>query len=121
MEAKIYRDLPMFPDKLIGRIDETGDIYDLQSEEALIGWIDYDRGEVYDADDELLGWVEDNGTIFGHYEDDDEEIGYVTEDGEVYGYDEDGKDLYLGKVTDMEDASEGAAAMLMFYDIEEQP
>lgn len=119
MDVKIYRDVPMLPDKLIGRIDNEGKIYDLEDveKEEYIGWINYEEGEVYDVDDELMGWLEDDGAIVGHYEDGDEEIGYVTEEGEVYGYDEDEEEIYLGKVTGMEDATEGAAAMLLFYDI----
>jgi hypothetical protein len=118
MEVKIYRDVPMLPDKLIGRINDEGKVFDIESgEEEFIGWIDYNEGEVYDADDELMGWIENDGTIIGQYEDEDEEIGYVTDDGEVYGYDDEGKDLYLGKVTPTQDATDGAAAMLLFYDI----
>lgn len=118
MDVKIYRDVPMLPDKLIGRIDDKGKIYDLESgKDEYIGWINYEKTEVYDEDDELMGWLEDDGAIVGHYEDGDEEIGYVTEEGEVYGYDEDDKEIYLGKVAGMEDATEGAAAMLLFYDI----
>lgn len=118
MEVKIYRDVPMLPDKLIGRIDDEGKIFDVESEEEeFIGWIDYAEGEVYDADDDLMGWIENDGTIIGQYEDEDEEIGYVSDEGEVYGYDDEGKDLYLGKVALMRDATEGAAAMLLFYDI----
>ena len=118
MEVKIYRDVPMLPDKLIGRIDEEGKVFDVESEEEeYIGRIDYAEGEVYDADDDLMGWIENDGTIIGQYEDEDEEIGYVSDEGEVYGYDDEGKDLYLGKVALMRDATEGAAAMLLFYDI----
>jgi hypothetical protein len=118
MEVKIYRDVPMLPDKLIGRIDDEGKVHNVGSgEDEFIGWIDYEEGEVYDADDELMGWLEEDGLIIGHYDDDDEDIGYVTEDGEVYGYDDDGEDVYLGKVVIMEDATEGAAAMLLFFDI----
>ena len=118
MEVKIYRDVPMLPDKLIGRIDDVGKVFDIESdEEEYIGWIDYDEGEVYDADDDLMGWIEDDCTIIGQYEDDNENIGYVTDEGEVFGYDDEGKDLYMGKVALMRDTTEGAAAMLLFYDI----
>jgi hypothetical protein len=118
MEVKIYRDVPLLPDVLIGRINEEGKVFDVESgEEEYIGYIDYKEGEVYDPDEDLMGWIENDGTIIGQYEDEKEEIGYVTDDGEVYGYDDEGQELYLGKVTPMQDATEGAAAMLLFYDI----
>lgn len=122
MEAKIYRDIPMGPDKLIGRIDEDGKVYEIgQDSERPIGWIDYDEGEVYDIEDDLMGWIEEDGTIIGYYDDDEEEdIGYVTEDGEIYGYGDGDNDIYLGKVVEMEDSTQGAAAMLLFYDFEDE-
>ena len=121
MDIKIYQDVPMLPDRLIGHIDDTGKVYATKSgKDEFVGWIDYEEGEVYDTEDELMGWLEEEGAIIGHYDDGDEEIGYVTDDGEVYGYDEDEKDLYLGKLVTMEDATEGAAAMLLFFDIYEE-
>lgn len=121
MDVKIYQDVPMLPDKLIGRIDENGKVYQIKDgKDEYIGWLDYEAGEVYDEGDELMGWVEDDGVIIAQYEDEEEDLGYVTEEGEVYGYDESEEDLYLGKVTDMQDATEGAAAMLLFFDIIEE-
>ncbi|MBN2548642.1 MAG: hypothetical protein JXB15_05775 [Anaerolineales bacterium] len=120
MVIQIYRDVPGKDGQLIGRIAEDGKVYNLEEEpESYVGYVDYEEGEVYDEDDGLMGWIEDDGAIVGSYEDDDEEIGYVTEEGEVFGYDENGDDLYLGRVTEMRDSTEGAAAMLLFFDIEE--
>lgn len=120
MEVQIFLDVPGEAEKLIGRIAEDGKVYNLEDGDSeFIGWIDYEEGEVYDADDGLMGWVEDDGDIVGSYEDDEEEIGFVNEDGEVFGYDEDGEELYLGKVMGIQDSTEGAAAMLLFFDIED--
>ena len=122
MDAKIYRDVQMGPDKLVGRIDDEGRIYDVESgSDKYPGWIDYDEGEIFDESDDLMGWIEDDGMIVGYYdEDSEEEIGYVTEDGELYGYDADDNDVYVGKVANMQDATEGAAAMLFFFDYAEE-
>jgi hypothetical protein len=121
MDIKIYRDVPLLPDKLIGRIDEQGKVYDVESgQDEYIGYVDYEEGDVYDEDEDLMGYITDEGNIIGIYEEDDEEdIGYVTEEGEIYGYSEEG-DLYLGKVVGMQDSVEGAAAMLLFFDIFEE-
>lgn len=117
MDVKIYVDTPLAPDELIGRIDENGKIYAIDhGEEEYIGWIDYDEGDVYDHEDYLLGWAEDDGTIIAYYEDDDdeEELGYVTEEGALYYYASDEEETYFGKLTDMTDYAEGAAALLLF-------
>ena len=109
------------PTSRLGRVDDKGKVYEIKGDlEAYIGWIDYEAGEVYDEEDELMGWIEDDGVIIATYEDEEEELGYVTEEGEVFGYDENDEDLYLGKVVEMQDATEGAAAMLLFYHIIEE-
>lgn len=123
MDVLIYRDIPMMPDKLIGRIDEKGKVYDVESgKETYVGWINYEEGDVYDEEDDLMGWIEDDGAIVGHYdEDEDLEIGYITEQGEVYGYgEEEGEEIYVGKLKNMQNGAEGAAAMLLFFDLEEE-
>jgi hypothetical protein len=117
-EIEIYREVPLSPDKLIGRIDDEAKVYDVTAEEKMIGWIDYEEGDVYDAENELLGWVESDGAIIRYMDEEEEDIGFVTEDGEVYGYDEGGDNLYLGRVKEMRDAVEGAVAMLLFFDWE---
>lgn len=127
--AKIYENVVMAPDKLVGRIDADGKIYAYESDskEEYIGWIDYEEGEVYNVDDELIGYIEEDGEIVAVYDDDDEEsLGFVEEDGSLYLYplveeDEDeeeieGEPSLVGKITEMEDATEGAAALLFFFD-----
>ncbi len=46
------------------------------------------------------------------------EVGYVTQAGEVYYYDQDEKELYFGRLRNMHNAVEGAAALLFFLDRE---
>ena len=122
MDAIIYQDIPLAPDKQIGRIDRKGKVYAINASgtEEFVGSVNYDDGEIFDEEGKILGWVEDDGEIIGHYEDDDEDIGYVTEDGEIYGYDsKDDSEVYRGKIKNFEDLVEGAAAMLLFFDREE--
>jgi hypothetical protein len=122
MTVKIYADRAFAPDKQIGRIDEEGKVYAIDKDvDNYIGWIDYEEGDVYDENDILIGWAEDDGTIIAYYEKDEEEedIGYINDEGEVYYYDEKEDEVYFGKLKDWEDYSEGAAALLFFTEGEE--
>ena len=115
--AKIYEHVELAPDLLIGRVDEEGRIYfEEEGESEYIGRIDYEQGEVYDEEDVYMGWVEDNGQIFGSYEEGDERLGYVADDGKLYLYDEDDKEVHVGQVTEMKHKADGAAAVLFFFD-----
>jgi hypothetical protein len=117
--AKFYRDVVLSPEKEIGHVDGSGRIYaERLGPDEFIGWINYDEGEVYNADDELMGWIEDDGTVVAAYEDEEVSIGYVTEEGQLYMYGDEEDDLYVGKVGEMEDMVEGAAALLFFFDEE---
>lgn len=118
MTVKIFEDKAFSPDKLIGSIDDEGKVYSLEAEgqSEYLGHIDYEEGEVYDAENVLLGWAEDDGTIIAYYEEDEEEeeIGYITEDGEVYYYDSEEEEVYFGTLQDWKEYSDGAAALLFF-------
>jgi hypothetical protein len=83
--------------------------------------VDYEKGDVYDEKDALIGWAEDDGTIIAYYAETEEEleVGYITEDGEIYYYDEDEKELYYGRIRNWEYWAEGAAALLLFMDRED--
>lgn len=114
--AKIYENIEMAPDKLIGRIDPEGKIYDEEDGESLyLGWVDYEHGRVFDEEDGTMGWVEDNGEIYGSYEDGDLLLGYVGDEGKLYLYDED-DEIYVGQVTEMTHMADAAAAVLFFFD-----
>jgi hypothetical protein len=118
MAVKIYRDVAFAPDEQIGYIDADGRIYALQAgqPDQYIGYLDYEEGEVLTSDDELMGYITEEAEVIASYEDEDINIGYVGENGGLYLYGEDEEDLYVGKVDEMEDSAEGAAALLFFFD-----
>jgi hypothetical protein len=116
MEVWIYQDTPALSDEPIGRIDETGKVYDVSAgRELYIGRIDYEEGEVYSLKNELLGWVEGEEDIVSCLGNEEDEIGFVNQYGEIFSYDDDGEDIYLGRVCDMQDSVEGAAALLLLF------
>jgi hypothetical protein len=118
--AEIYKCIHLNSDKHVGSIDQEGKIFARQPGlEEYIGWIDYEDGEVYNREDIFLGWVEDDGGVVAHYDEEDIDLGYVTDGGELYLYDDE-DEIYVGKVVDMEDSVEGAAALLLFFDEEEE-
>lgn len=122
MLVKIFIDKPNAPDELSGRIDAEGQIFTTGSGgRKYLGWVDYEEGDVYDDQDCLIGWAEDDGTIIAYYQETEEEleVGYITEDGEIFYYDEDEKELYFGRLRNWEYFVEGAAALLLFLDRED--
>ncbi len=123
MDVKIYADLPDEQNTLIARVNEEGKLYVIdQDKEEYIGWIDYAEGDVYDSEDYLLGWAEDDGSVMIYYEDEDEEeeIGYVTEEGEIFFYQGEDEEVYFGKLVNMKSYADGAAALLFFLEEEEE-
>jgi hypothetical protein len=115
--AKIYEHVELAPDTLIGRIDEEGRIYfEEEGESEYIGWINYEQGEVFDEEDIYMGWVEENGEIYGSYEEGDERLGHVADDGKLYLYGEGDAEVYVGQVTEMKHKADGAAAVFFFFD-----
>lgn len=118
--VEICEHVHLMPDKPIGRIDQDGKVFvrSLGLDE-FIGWIDYEEGDVYDREDVFLGWVEDDGGVVARYDEEDVDLGYVTDEGELYLYDDE-DEIYVGKVAGMEDTVEGAAALLLFFDEEEE-
>ena len=63
-----------------------------------------------------MGWVEENGEVYGSYEEGDEKLGYVADDGKFYLVDEDSGEDYMGQVMEMKHKVDGAAAILFFFD-----
>jgi hypothetical protein len=123
MDVKIYADLPEEQNILVARVDEEGKLYAIDGEkEEYIGWIDYQEGDVYDSEDFLLGWAEDDGSVLIYYEDEDEEeeIGYVTEEGEIFFYQGEDEEVFFGKLANMKSYADGAAALLFFLEEEEE-
>jgi len=120
MVIKIFIDKPVSPDELSGHIDLEGQVFTIGADEEYLGWIDYQEGDVYDEDDCLIGWAEEDGTIIAYYQETEEEleIGYVTQDGEISYYDEEGEAIYFGRLRNFQKYVEGAAALLLFLDRE---
>lgn len=120
--AKIYENVRLMPDKLVGRVDSRdGRIYATEDgTDEFIGQVDYAEGEVYDDYDNLIGWVEENGEIFVYYEGDDEEdddeerIGRIDNQGRLYLFTHSGEEN-VGSVTEMTNPVEGAAGLLFFF------
>ncbi len=115
--AKIYENIELAPDLLIGHIDGEGQIYfEEEGQSENIGHIDYQNGQVYDQDNVYMGWVEENGEVYGSYEEGDLCLGYVDDDGKLYLYDDNEESIHVGQVTEMKHKVDGAAAVLFFFD-----
>lgn len=123
--ATIFEHIRLGRDSKLGFINEDGGIYGFREdtdEEEYVGRVDYDEGVVYllDEDSEVaLGWIDDNNNIVASFEDEDIEIGYVKENGDLYYYIDENDAEYIGRVEDMSDPAEGAAALLVFFEFEE--
>ena len=116
MEVSIYQDTPSMSDELVGRIDEAGKVYNVTAgRDHYVGWIDYEESEVYSLDNELLGWVEGEEDIVSCLSEENNEVGFVNLNGEVFGFNDDGEDVFLGRISEMQDAVEGAAAFLLLF------
>jgi hypothetical protein len=128
MDVRIYMSsgsekIAMTPENLIGRIDDEGNVYEVEGDEEIcLGWINFEQGDVFDTEDVLIGWVEDDGTVVAVDEEADEEIeiGYVNDQGELYAYKGEDDEALVGQLQSMQDFAEGAAALLFFLDIEEE-
>ncbi len=123
MDVKIFAEIEGEGTKQVARINEEGKLYVVDGDqEEYLGWIDYEEGNVYDNEDFLVGWAEDDGTVILYYEDEDEEeeIGYVTEEGEINFYSGDDDEIYFGKMEGMKHFADGAAALLFFLEEEEE-
>ena len=128
MDVTIYMggdgsQIEITPENLIGKIDEQGNVYEVEGEEeTCLGWINLDDGDVFDNEDVLIGWVEDDGTVVAVAEEGDEEIeiGYVKESGELYCYTGEDEEALVGQLKNMHDFTEGAAALLFFISFDEE-
>lgn len=127
MDVKIYMSsggaqIELIPENLIGRIDDEGNVYEVEGdEETCLGWIDFEQGDVFDDEDVLIGWVEDDGKVVAVEEEEDEEIeiGYVNDQGALYAYAGEDEEALVGQLQNMQDLAEGAAALLFFLEFEE--
>ena len=122
--AKIYGETGPGAEELIAHVDENGRLYvyvDDDGEEC-VGYVDYNSEEVYDLDDDLLGWIEEDGVVILNDEDADDDdvdlaIGAVAKDGRLFIYvSEEGDQAEVGRIAEMKHPVEGAAALLFFIE-----
>ena len=127
--ATIYEHVPLNPDNKLGFITDAGDIFGYMehtNQEEYVGRVDYEEGlvcmldEDEDEDTEIvLGWIDEDANIIASFENGDVIIGYVKDNGDLHYYIDENDAPYVGKVSDMRDPVEGAAAMLIFFEFEE--
>ena len=126
--ATIYEHVPLNPDNKLGYITDDGDIFgyvEHTNQEEYVGHVDYEEGIVCLLDDDekdaeiVVGWIDDDSNIIASFENGDIVIGYVKENGDLHYYIDDDDAPYVGKVADMKDPVEGAAALLIFFEFED--
>ena len=119
----------MSPDNKLGFITDDGDIFGYMehtNQKEYVGRVDYEEGLVCLLDDDeeedteiVLGWIDEDANIIASFENGDIVIGYVKENGDLHYYIDENDAPYVGKVSDMRDPVEGAAALLIFFEFEE--
>mgnify|MGYP007078645226 CR=1 FL=1 len=67
----------------------------------------------------MVGWIDEDANIIASFENGDVVIGYVKENGDLHYYIDENDAPYVGKVSDMRDPVEGAAALLIFFEFED--
>ena len=128
--ATIHEHVPLNPDNKLGFITDDGDIFGYMEhtgQEEYVGRVDYEEGLVcmLDEDEEedteiVLGWIDEDANIIASFENGDVIIGYVKENGDLHYYIDENDAPYVGKVSDMRDPVEGAAALLIFFEFEDE-
>ena len=116
--SKVYLEVPLAPDRLIGHVKENGDVY--RSDAGLddkIGRVDLDSGRVYSrrlGPDKKVGHVNlENGKVYVSRVGPDDYIGRVKEDGSIRLDRFMGADDYIGRVAPFLSYAHSAAAMLL--------
>lgn len=116
--AKVYVEIPMAPDKLLGHVNEDGEVY--RSRVGLddrVGTVDLSSGKIY-ADrfgpDNKVGYVDlDNGKVYFTRVGIDEYAGRVDGDGRMYSHVPLAADEYVGNVDRFMSYAHSAGAMLL--------
>ena len=126
--ATIHEHVPLSPDNKLGFITDDGDIFgymEHNNQEEYVGRVDYEEGLVCLLDDNeeedteiVLGWIDEDANIIASFENGDIVIGYVKDNGDLHYYIDENDAPYVGKVSDMRDPVEGAAALLIFFEFE---
>jgi hypothetical protein len=115
----VYRQKPMAPDELLGRVDPDGKVYESRfGPDKYVGRVEVDTGKIYEArlgPDKYLGSVAlDSGKVYRHKPmAADEYLGRVDADGKFHRHKPLAPDEYLGKMTPMASYAHGGAAFLL--------
>jgi len=120
--SKVYLHRARWPDKLLGHINEKGDIYrsDLGLDDR-IGHVELDSGKIYHrrlGPDEYLGRVDlRSGKVYRHVSmGPDEYLGRVNEAGRMYKHDPLSPDDYIGRISNpVSHAHAGVAFLLLVW------
>ena len=128
--ATIHEHIPLNPDNKLGHITDSGEIFgyvEHTNQEEYVGRVDYEEGLVCLLDDDeeedteiVVGWIDEDANIIASFENGDVVMGYVKENGDLHYYIDENDAPYVGKVSDMRDPVEGAAALLIFFEFEEE-
>lgn len=116
--SKVYLEVSLAPDRLIGHIKENGNVY--RSDAGLddkIGHVHLKSGKVYARRlgmDKKIGHVDlDNGRVYATKVGPDQYVGRVQEDGRISIDRSLAPDKYAGKVIPFISNAHSGAAMLL--------
>ena len=119
MTMNVYRQKPLAPDELLGRVDPDGKVYESRfGPDKYVGRVELDSGKILEArfgPDKYLGRVElDSGKVFRHKPMAvDEYLGRVDGDGKFHRHKPLAPDEYLGQITPIASYAYGGAAFLL--------
>ena len=116
--SKVYLEVSLAPDRLLGHVQEDGDVY--RSDAGLddkIGHVHLKSGKVYArrlGADKKVGHVDlDNGRVYVTKVGPDKYVGQMKEDGTMHLDKSLAPDDYVGKVNPFISYAHSAAAMLL--------
>ncbi len=119
MTSHVYRQKPLAPDELLGRIDPDGRVYETRlGPDKYIGRVDTDTGKIFEAllgPDRYMGHVDlGSGKVYLHKPLAlDTYLGRVDDDGKFFKHKPLAKDDYIGRLTEMASYAHGGAAFLL--------
>jgi hypothetical protein len=117
--SHVYRQKPLAPDELLGRIDLDGKVYETRlGPDKYVGRVNIDTGKIYVAipgPDKYLGRVDlGSGKVFLHKVLAlDTYLGRVDDDGRFLRHKVLARDDYIGRMTEMASYAHGGAAFLL--------
>jgi hypothetical protein len=116
--SKVYLEVPLAPDRLIGHVKENGNVYRSDAgRDDKIGHVHLKSGKVYARRlgvDKKVGHVDlDDGRIYATKIGPDKYVGRVKEDGTIHLDKSLAPDDYVGKVNPFISYAHSGAAMLL--------